>query len=235
MEGWFLQGHRKFPSVLFYYYFHSYDYLSRTSPSNLIHDKVGKGQGLMRLLQFSGILSNENRQKHDLSFWNDVIKEYFTPRALMKLTLWKDNQKNEAKPFGEYIHFKQKLPLPLKKKSLKIFKNKKGYLFILIFFRGSRYCCRNWRSYPSTILLGHHSIRCQIHDTLIRWCKGEATYNGARDRRMRRCGLDVQIHERIHGHAERTIDGSCRCDVEESPREQRQRQQQQQQQQQQRC
>lgn len=76
---------------------------SRTTPSNSIHDKVGKGQGLLRLLQFSGILSNENRQKHELSFWNEVIREYFTPKALMRLTLWKDNQRNEAKPFGECI------------------------------------------------------------------------------------------------------------------------------------
>jgi hypothetical protein len=29
------------------------------------------------------------------------VKEYFTPKAVMKFTLWKDNQRNEAKPFGQ--------------------------------------------------------------------------------------------------------------------------------------
>ena len=28
------------------------------------------------------------------------MKEYFTPKAVMKLTLWRDSQRNEAKPFG---------------------------------------------------------------------------------------------------------------------------------------
>lgn len=41
------------------------------------------------------------RQKLQLSWWNDLIKEFFTPKAVMKFTLWKDNQRNEAKPFGQ--------------------------------------------------------------------------------------------------------------------------------------
>ncbi|EAU80585.2 hypothetical protein CC1G_11385 [Coprinopsis cinerea okayama7 len=60
---------------------------------------IGSGQGLIRLLQFSGILSSENKNKLQLSWWNDLVKEYFTPKAVMRFTLWKDNQKNEAKPF----------------------------------------------------------------------------------------------------------------------------------------
>ncbi|TFK22192.1 hypothetical protein FA15DRAFT_671796 [Coprinopsis marcescibilis] len=60
---------------------------------------IGSGQGLIRLLQFSGILSSENKTKLSLSFWNELVKEYFTPKALVKFTLWKDNQRNEAKPF----------------------------------------------------------------------------------------------------------------------------------------
>ncbi|KAG9317073.1 LIM-domain binding protein-domain-containing protein [Chiua virens] len=60
---------------------------------------VGLGQGLIRLLQFSGILSNENPLKNQLSYWSSIVREYFTPKAIMKVTLWKDNQKNEAKPF----------------------------------------------------------------------------------------------------------------------------------------
>ncbi|KAF9057310.1 LIM-domain binding protein-domain-containing protein [Panaeolus papilionaceus] len=59
----------------------------------------GTGQGVLRLLQFSGVLANESKMKLQLSYWNDLVKEYFTPKAIMKLTLWKDNQRNEAKPF----------------------------------------------------------------------------------------------------------------------------------------
>jgi len=84
---------------------------------------IGQGQALIRLLQFSGVLASESRtvrlneflynfelginflQKLQLSWWSDLIKEYFTPKAVMKLTLWKDNQRNEAKPFGERTTF----------------------------------------------------------------------------------------------------------------------------------
>lgn len=64
---------------------------------------VGYGQGLIRLLQFSGNLASESRQKHQLSWWNELIREYFTPRAIMRFTLWKDNLRSEAKPFGELL------------------------------------------------------------------------------------------------------------------------------------
>ncbi|KAJ3879576.1 LIM-domain binding protein, partial [Lentinula edodes] len=60
---------------------------------------LGHGQGLIRLLQFSGNLASESKQKHQLSWWNELIKEYFTPKAIMRFTLWRDNQRNEAKPF----------------------------------------------------------------------------------------------------------------------------------------
>ncbi|KAL4082163.1 LIM-domain binding protein-domain-containing protein [Scleroderma yunnanense] len=59
---------------------------------------LGLGQGCMRLLQFSGQLSNESPNKHQLLFWESLVREYFTPKAIMKITLWKDNQKVEAKP-----------------------------------------------------------------------------------------------------------------------------------------
>ncbi|KAK0453084.1 LIM-domain binding protein-domain-containing protein [Armillaria borealis] len=70
-----------------------------TGPQPHVTTALGSGQGLTRLLQFSGNLSNESKTKLQLSWWNDLIKEYFTPRAVMKITLWKDNQKTEAKPF----------------------------------------------------------------------------------------------------------------------------------------
>ncbi|TDL29109.1 hypothetical protein BD410DRAFT_710621 [Rickenella mellea] len=57
------------------------------------------GQGLLRLLQFSGHLASENKPRLQLSYWENLVKEYFTSKAVMKLTLWKDNQRNEAKPF----------------------------------------------------------------------------------------------------------------------------------------
>ncbi|KII95981.1 hypothetical protein PLICRDRAFT_97505, partial [Plicaturopsis crispa FD-325 SS-3] len=60
---------------------------------------VGLGQGLVRLLQFSGILASKHKAKLQLSYWDQLVKEYFTPKAMMKFTLWKDNQRNEAKPF----------------------------------------------------------------------------------------------------------------------------------------
>ncbi|KAH8106352.1 LIM-domain binding protein-domain-containing protein [Cristinia sonorae] len=60
---------------------------------------VGFGQGLSRLLQFSGVLASDSQNKMQLSYWDSLIKEYFTPKASLKFTLWKDNQRNEAKPF----------------------------------------------------------------------------------------------------------------------------------------
>ncbi|KAH7912464.1 LIM-domain binding protein-domain-containing protein [Hygrophoropsis aurantiaca] len=60
---------------------------------------VGLGQGLVRLLQFSGILAGDDVNKLRLSYWDSLIQEYFTAKAIMKLTLWKDNLKTEAKPF----------------------------------------------------------------------------------------------------------------------------------------
>lgn len=58
-----------------------------------------QGQGIIRLLQFSGALSSDNRNKLGLTFWENLVKDYFTPKAILKYTLWKDNQRNEAKPF----------------------------------------------------------------------------------------------------------------------------------------
>ncbi|TFK64899.1 hypothetical protein BDN72DRAFT_774009, partial [Pluteus cervinus] len=60
---------------------------------------VGSGQSLIRLLQFSGLLFKPDDGKTNLSWWSDLIQQYFTPKAVMRFTLWKDNQRNEAKPF----------------------------------------------------------------------------------------------------------------------------------------
>ncbi|KAF8628168.1 hypothetical protein AX17_006038 [Amanita inopinata Kibby_2008] len=68
-------------------------------PQPNIIPQVGYGQGLMRLLQFSGILAGESQKKLHLSWWEECVKEYFAPSAVMKITLWKDNQRTEAKPF----------------------------------------------------------------------------------------------------------------------------------------
>ena len=42
------------------------------------------------------------RQKLQLSYWDGLVRDFFTPKATVKITLWKDNQRNEAKPFGSY-------------------------------------------------------------------------------------------------------------------------------------
>ncbi|KAI0289515.1 LIM-domain binding protein-domain-containing protein [Russula brevipes] len=62
---------------------------------------VGLGQALTRLLQFSGVLAAEDQkpQKLQLSHWANLVNEYFTSTATLKLTLWKDNQRVEAKVF----------------------------------------------------------------------------------------------------------------------------------------
>lgn len=39
-------------------------------------------------------------QKLTITFWDKLISEYFTEDATMKFTLWKDNKREEAKPFG---------------------------------------------------------------------------------------------------------------------------------------
>jgi hypothetical protein len=43
-------------------------------------------------------------QKLHLSFWDELIKEYFTPKASVNVTLWKDNQGVEAKQFGSFTY-----------------------------------------------------------------------------------------------------------------------------------
>ena len=83
---------------------HPIDIISGPSSSTYSDNQQEKqNSGLMRLLQFSGTLSSESPQKHHLGYWNDLIREYFTPEAVMSLVFWKDNQRLEAKPFGEYI------------------------------------------------------------------------------------------------------------------------------------
>ncbi|KAI0299759.1 LIM-domain binding protein [Multifurca ochricompacta] len=62
---------------------------------------IGLGQALMRVLQFSGMLAAEDQkfQKLQLSHWMGLVEEFFLASATLKLTLWKDNQKVEAKVF----------------------------------------------------------------------------------------------------------------------------------------
>ncbi|KAJ8514876.1 hypothetical protein ONZ45_g7622 [Pleurotus djamor] len=69
----------------------------------VIQPPVGSGQGLVKLLQFSGVLAQLDNldKKMRLDWWQDLIKEYFSPKAIMKFTLWKDSQRQEAKPFAQ--------------------------------------------------------------------------------------------------------------------------------------
>ncbi len=77
------------------------------------------GQSLKHLLAFSAVLSVPEdtvghgirllfatnltflySQKGTLDYWEDMTKNYFLPTAGVKFTLWKDNRREEAKPFG---------------------------------------------------------------------------------------------------------------------------------------
>ena len=40
-----------------------------------------------------------------MKYWTELVSQYFTERATMKLTLWKDNQQVEAKPFGAFLAY----------------------------------------------------------------------------------------------------------------------------------
>ncbi|KAH9049205.1 LIM-domain binding protein-domain-containing protein [Lactarius deliciosus] len=73
----------------------------RPPMSNSHAPTIGLGQALMRVLQFSGMLAAEDQkpQKLQLSHWVGLVDEFFLASATLKLTLWKDNQKVEAKVF----------------------------------------------------------------------------------------------------------------------------------------
>ncbi|TBU27697.1 LIM-domain binding protein-domain-containing protein [Dichomitus squalens] len=60
---------------------------------------IGLGQGINLLLQLSGALGVDSKQRLNMSYWTTVVSKYFSEKATMKLTLWKDNQQVEAKPF----------------------------------------------------------------------------------------------------------------------------------------
>lgn len=52
---------------------------------------------LSRLMQLSDRLSRP--QGSNKEYWEGVVNEFFTPKAVVKMTLW--NAQQEAKPFGE--------------------------------------------------------------------------------------------------------------------------------------
>ncbi|OSD01741.1 hypothetical protein PYCCODRAFT_1468324 [Trametes coccinea BRFM310] len=60
---------------------------------------VGFGQATNRILQFSGSLGVDHKDRLKQSYWTNLLGSYFTDKSTMKLTLWKDNQRSEAKPF----------------------------------------------------------------------------------------------------------------------------------------
>ncbi|KAI0366206.1 hypothetical protein BV20DRAFT_662877 [Pilatotrama ljubarskyi] len=60
---------------------------------------VGLGQATCRILQLSGSLGVEHKDRLKQSYWESIVGQFFTEKATMKLTLWKDNQQVEAKPF----------------------------------------------------------------------------------------------------------------------------------------
>ncbi|OCH85036.1 hypothetical protein OBBRIDRAFT_740580 [Obba rivulosa] len=64
---------------------------------------IGWGQSVMFLLRLSACLAAETPQamsgRLQLSHWENLVETFFTDYAVMRLTLWKDNQRTEAKPF----------------------------------------------------------------------------------------------------------------------------------------
>ncbi|KZT74462.1 hypothetical protein DAEQUDRAFT_807589 [Daedalea quercina L-15889] len=59
---------------------------------------LGSGQAIARLVCMSGDLAMHGPSR-EMPFWDRFVRKYFTPKATMKITLWKDNQRQEAKPF----------------------------------------------------------------------------------------------------------------------------------------
>jgi hypothetical protein len=89
-------------------------------------------------------------QRLSLSYWDSLVKEYFASQAIMKFTLWKDNQRNEAKPFG--------------------------WVFLVvrigkILTKFSRY----WSPDLATVLPGYSTIWCEVDDSFARWCPRTAS------------------------------------------------------------
>ncbi|TFK56243.1 hypothetical protein OE88DRAFT_1652902 [Heliocybe sulcata] len=60
---------------------------------------IGSGQGFLKMAAFSLMLNTEHTEKTTYNFWERQINEHFGRKATFKFTLWKDNQRNEAKPF----------------------------------------------------------------------------------------------------------------------------------------
>ncbi|KZT12683.1 uncharacterized protein LAESUDRAFT_709889 [Laetiporus sulphureus 93-53] len=58
-----------------------------------------EGRATQRLLQFSAKLAQTDMKERTHTFWTNLVKDFFTPTAMMKFTLWKDGLRQEAKPF----------------------------------------------------------------------------------------------------------------------------------------
>lgn len=78
-------------------------------------------------------------QRLNMSYWMNFVGQYFTDKSTIKLTLWKDNQQVEAKPFGA-----------------RIFESQPAVYDVLTSY------FRNRLSYFPAVLPCHKSIRSQI-------------------------------------------------------------------------
>jgi hypothetical protein len=105
------------------------------------------------------------------------VKDYFTPKAIMKLTLWKDNQRNELKLFGQ---------LPI----LQIIR------FDSIIYSN----IRDRLPYPPAVFSRHHAMRCQVHEALIRRrTRAIAVPTPCGSGVCCSC-LDIPVHQWVHRH-----------------------------------
>ncbi|KIJ56913.1 hypothetical protein M422DRAFT_150091, partial [Sphaerobolus stellatus SS14] len=62
-------------------------------------NSLGYGAGLLRFMEFNSALSDEKSNRLTLDYWSKVTSDFFSPTSVCKLTLWKDNERREAKPF----------------------------------------------------------------------------------------------------------------------------------------
>ena len=71
---------------------------------NTTFPQLGGGQAIARLIQFSTFLSLEGQDdaaepRSRLGWWQNGVEKFFADKGFLRLTLWKDGLRQEAKPF----------------------------------------------------------------------------------------------------------------------------------------
>ena len=132
-------------------------------------------------------LTDSFQQKLQLSWWKELIKDYFAPKAIMKFTLWKDNSRQEAKPFGK----RYTTILPIRQET-EVGPNIR----------------RNWYCNSSSVFSRYGTIWRQIYVPFTRWRTRTAIHNGSFNNRVCYGGMDVQVYQWVYCDATRTPHGA---------------------------